>query len=61
VYKKQPEKMKSSGSKITCNEYRAEMILIGLQKRLNQKNLTEEEQRKIKKEIENLESAMGMD
>jgi len=53
--------MKSSGRKYTCNEYRAEMILLGLQKKLNQKNLTKEEQRKIKEEIQNLESAMGMD
>jgi hypothetical protein len=53
--------MKSSDRKTTCNEYRAEMILLGLQKKLNQKNLTKEEHREIKKEIKNLESAMGMD
>jgi hypothetical protein len=46
---------------ITCNEYRAEMILLGLKKKLNQKNLSKEEKRKIKKEIKNLEIAMGMD
>jgi hypothetical protein len=61
VYKEDRLKMKSSGSKTTCNEYRAEMILFGLQKRLNQENLTKQEQLKIKKEIENLESVMGMD
>lgn len=52
--------MEFSGRKYTCNEYRAEMILLGLQKKLNQKNLTKEEKRRIKKEIKNLESAMGM-
>jgi hypothetical protein len=52
--------MKSKGNKYTCNEYRAEMILLGLNNRLNQENLTEEERQKIEKEIKSLESVMGM-
>lgn len=52
--------MKSSGQQYTCNEYRAEMILLGLNNRLRQENLTKEERRKIKEEITRLESDMGM-
>ena len=52
--------MKSGGKKYTCNEYRAEMILLGLNKKLNQKNLTPEERQKIKEEIARLELEMGM-
>ncbi len=52
--------MKSSGNKYTCNEYRTEMILLGLNNRLNQENLTEEERQNIKEEIARLETDMGM-
>lgn len=44
----------------TCNDYREEMILLGLQKRLNQADLTEEERKEILKEIEIIEKQMGM-
>jgi hypothetical protein len=52
--------MKSNGNKYTCNEYRAEMILLGLNKRLNQETLTKEERLKIEEEIARLESDMDM-
>jgi len=52
--------MKSSRQQYTCNEYRVEMILLGLNNRLRQENLTQEERRKIKEEIARLESDMGM-
>jgi len=52
--------MESNGNKYTCNEYRAEMILLGLNNRLNHETLTQEERRKIEEEIARLESDMGM-
>lgn len=44
----------------TCNDYREEMILLGLQKRLNQGNLTDQEKKELLKEIEIIEKQMGM-
>ncbi len=44
----------------TCNEYREEMILNSLQKRLLQGSLPQEEREKLKKEIETLEKKMGL-
>jgi hypothetical protein len=46
--------------KYTCNDYREEMILLGLQKRLNQTNISEEERKEILKEIAAVEKQMGM-
>ena len=44
----------------TCNDYREEMILLGLQKRLNQENLSDKEKQEILREIEVIEKQMGM-
>jgi hypothetical protein len=44
----------------TCNEYREEMILVNLHKRLQQEGLSEEDRRNIQKEIERLEKQMGL-
>ena len=44
----------------TCNEYREEMILVNLHKRLQQEGLAEEDRQKIQKEIERLEEQMGL-
>ena len=46
--------------KYTCYEYREEMMLLGLKKRLNSDNLNEGEKRALLKEIEELEEKMGM-
>ena len=48
-------------SKYTCGEYRQEMILLGLRKRLANKEITEKERREIQKEIKTLQSQMGLD
>lgn len=48
-------------SKYTCREYREEMLLLGLKRRLAQKDLSEEERKAIIEEIQKLESAMEMD
>jgi hypothetical protein len=52
--------MAGNKGKYTCNDYRAEMILLGLQRRLNQENLREEERKEILKEIAEIEKQMGM-
>lgn len=44
----------------TCNDYREEMILLGLQKRLSLGNLTEQEKKDILKEIDRVEKQMGL-
>ena len=36
-------------------DYRTEMILVGLRKRLQQNNLTDEERRKLENELNDLE------
>jgi hypothetical protein len=45
----------------TCNDYREEMRLLGLKKRLNDKNLSEIEKQNIEAEITKLEKALQMD
>ncbi len=48
-------------SKYTCQDYRAEMILAGLRRRLNDQSLAREEKEAILLEIERLEKEMGLD
>ncbi len=50
----------SEKNKYTCNEYREEMILLSLQRQLNKKGISEKEKKKILKEIEQLETKMGI-
>lgn len=45
----------------TCRQYREEMVLLGLRKRLSASELTEKERQTIEKEIRRLEAQMGMD
>jgi hypothetical protein len=45
----------------SCRQYREEMILLGLRKRLNVPELSERERQTIEKEIRRLEAQMGMD
>jgi len=47
--------------KYTCYDYREEMRLLGLKKRLNEKNLSPTEKQLIKEEILKLEKALQMD
>ena len=44
----------------TCTEYREEMILLGLKRRLENKALSDAEKKELKKEIKQLEKQMGM-
>ncbi len=48
-------------NKYTCQEYRSEMLLLGLHKRLNEKEISENEKQHIREEIKKLESDMGME
>jgi hypothetical protein len=45
----------------TCSDYRDEMRLLGLKKRLSEENLSESEKQVIQAEIVRLEKAMQMD
>jgi hypothetical protein len=54
------EKSKNRGQ-YTCNEYREEMILLGLQKRLSSPDLIPKEKESLLKEIAKVEKQMGID
>lgn len=45
----------------TCVDYRAEMILLGLKRRLHLEELSEEEREKINLQIEKFEVKAGLD
>ncbi len=47
--------------KYTCVDYRTEMTLLGLKRRLEQKGLSAEEREDILKQIKKLEATMGLD
>ncbi len=47
--------------KYTCSEYRQEMVLLGLKKRLSSDNLSDEEKQNLVEEIKKLEAVMCMD
>ena len=51
----------SDDSHCTCRQYREEMILLGLRKRLIALDLSERERAAIESEIRRLEAQMGMD
>ncbi|MBC8441903.1 MAG: hypothetical protein H8D87_19725 [Deltaproteobacteria bacterium] len=51
----------NKGGQYTCNEYREEMILLGLQKRLSSKGLTQKEKESLLKDIAKVEKQMGID
>jgi hypothetical protein len=51
----------SSAGKYTCSEYREEMILLGLKRRLAEPGLPEKEKRLLIERIGKLEQEMGMD
>ena len=47
-------------SRYTCNDYRLEMILVGLKKQLARTDLSEAEKAQIETEVRKLETEMGM-
>ncbi|MEX1301195.1 MAG: hypothetical protein AB1Z38_05125 [Desulfotignum sp.] len=54
-------KTESKTSPYTCREYREEMILLALQKKLSAPDLTPEQKERLLKEIASVEARMGMD
>jgi hypothetical protein len=52
--------MMGKANQYTCAEYREEMMLLGLKRRLHNNDVTEEEKQEIRREIEKLESAMNI-
>ena len=52
-------KDKTEPAKYTCNEYRQEMILLGLRQKLQRLDLTDAEKSKLLQEISTLEKAIG--
>ncbi|MEK6193882.1 MAG: hypothetical protein N2F24_06605 [Deltaproteobacteria bacterium] len=50
----------SSNTQYTCNEYREEMLLLGLQRRLHAEGVSEEERERLKERIKDLEASMDM-
>jgi hypothetical protein len=55
------EKQKKGGQAYTCNEYREEMILLGLQRQLAEIDLSAERREGLLKEIARVEAQMGLD
>jgi hypothetical protein len=53
--------MSSFKNKYTCNEYREEMILLGLQKKLASNDLSDEEKAGLIEEIKKIEKEMDME
>ncbi|SDO38955.1 hypothetical protein [Desulforhopalus singaporensis] len=53
------EKRPAQHNKYTCNDYREEMILLGLQRQLQAPGLCEADRKKIEREIERLEKIIG--
>jgi hypothetical protein len=51
----------NSPGKYTCSEYREEMILLGLKRRLTEPDLSEAERQRLLDRINALEQEMGMD
>jgi len=54
------DESKSESSTYTCNEYREEMILLGLNKQLARPDLTTEEREHLLQEIARVEKQMGL-
>ena len=55
------EKMEQKSPNYTCNDYREEMILLGLQKQLAKPGLTPDEKARLLEEIAKVEKKMGLD
>ncbi len=47
--------------KYTCNDYRREMMLAGLRKRLAQESMDEKERARLEDQIRQLEIEIGID
>ena len=52
---------KNKSQPYTCNDYRAEMILLSLERRLNAPGIPEGEKQQIEAEIEKIKAEMDME
>ena len=52
--------MEEAPNRYTCNEYRMEMVLLSLQRRINHPDTPEEEKKSLAAEIERIQIEMGM-
>lgn len=50
---------KKAASQYSCNDYRAEMILLSLQKQLQNPDLSDEKRKKLLEELARLEKEFG--
>jgi hypothetical protein len=50
---------KNQSRQYTCNDYREEMILLGLRQKLQHPDLTREERKRLTEEIAQLEKTLG--
>ncbi len=48
-------------NKYTCNDYREEMILLGLKRRLASREISKKEKQELMEKIKDLEKSMGLD
>jgi hypothetical protein len=55
------EGKQGQASPYTCNDYRQEMILLAMRRKLQDDSLAEDERRRLREEIARLEKRMGMD
>ncbi len=53
--------MEILGPRYTCKEYREEMILLNLRRRLYQGDVSEDEKKQIRETIARLKKEMGME
>ena len=52
---------KDKKPRYTCADYRKEMILVSLKRRINTVSLSDEEREKVQSEIRRLEAEMNLD
>jgi len=55
------ETILSNNNQYTCREYREEMLLLGLRRRLAAEDLADTEKRVLEEQIRQLENTMQMD
>ncbi len=53
--------MSENNAQYTCREYREEMVLLGLRRRLEQEDLPEEEMQALRARLQELEAEMSLD
>jgi len=54
-------KTKHDTPKYTCTDYRSEMILLGLNRRLREEGIDRREEEELRRQIKRVEIEMGMD